>query len=141
MPSPTNQCAPGASNCGLGPLRKSVPLSSRGSSPVTLRNGASHSKGIGARLVCAAFDVTWSSISRSLCLNLYTVKISVPSGRRAVKQNLYSVKMTSYKDSYGKIIQRKQSKPSCGGTNPQAGKGGSRKAGRPAAQIDRRIPL
>src|SRR5258708_17727704 len=81
------------------------------------------------------------AFSRSLCLNLYIVKIQVPSGRRAVKQNLYSVKMTSYKDSYGKIIQRKQSEPSCGGTNPQAGKGGSRKAGRPAAQIDRRIPL
>lgn len=58
MPSPTNQCAPGTSNCGLGPLRYSVPFNSRGSSPVIFRNGASASNGIGARLDRAAFEVT-----------------------------------------------------------------------------------
>src|SRR5947209_19985657 len=106
MPSPTNQCAPGASNCGLGPLRYSVPLSSRGNSPVTLRNGASHSIGIGARLVRAALVVTWSSITRSLRFYLYIVKISLQRRQSPVKQNLYSVKMATYKDSDGKIIQR-----------------------------------
>src|SRR6266403_104963 len=85
MPSPTNQCAPGASNCGLGPLRYSVPLSSRGNSPTTLRNGASHSIGIGARLVGTASVIACCCIARSLSGYLYTVKI-----------NLYSVKMVTY---------------------------------------------
>src|SRR6266481_5086076 len=54
---------------------------------------------------------------------------------------LYIVKMASYKDSHGKIIQRKQSEPSGDGASPQTGEGCSRKARRPAAQIVRRYPL
>src|SRR3954468_20499956 len=140
MPSPTSQCAPGASNCGLGPLRYSVPLSSRGNSPVTFRNGASHSIGIGARLVRAALVETWSSISRLLRLYLYIVKISVTTMPGAVKQNLYSVKMASYKDSHGKIIQRKQNGPPRG-EGPPACKARSRTAGRPAPPCVGRYPL
>ena len=37
-------------NCGFGPLRNSVPSSSRGRSPVTGRCGASHSVATGAKL-------------------------------------------------------------------------------------------
>src|SRR3954452_20963632 len=99
MPSPTNQCAPGESNCGLGPLRESVPLSSRGSSPVIVRKGASHSIGIGARLVRGPLVVTWSSIAPSIYL--YIVKIRVVRMPVPVKQNLYSVKIATYKESHG----------------------------------------
>jgi hypothetical protein len=59
----------------------------------------------------------------------------------SVKQYLYSVKMTTYKDSHGKIIQRKQGQPSSDDAGPQAGEGGSRKARRPAMQIVGRNPL
>src|SRR5260221_820798 len=52
--------------------------------------------------------------------------------------NLYSVKMASYKDSYGKIIQRKQNEPP-GGAPAQASEGRGRAASRPAApRIGRR---
>src|SRR5205807_6526629 len=58
--------------------------------------GASHSIGIGARLVRAASVFTWSSISRFLwVLNLYNVKISISIQWPAVKQNLYSVKIAA----------------------------------------------
>jgi hypothetical protein len=57
-----------------------------------------------------------------------------------VKQNLYSVKMASYKDSHGKIIQRKQTKPHRY-AGPAASKAGGRAASRQAAQIVGRYPL
>src|ERR1700744_5987258 len=95
MPSPTNQCAPGESNCGLGPLRYSVPFNSRGSSPVIFRKGASDSKGIGARL--GGTDLlAVSCCMAAFLLDLYNVKIALGLAKRLVKQNLYSVKIASY---------------------------------------------
>src|SRR5689334_708729 len=123
MPSPTNQCAPGTSNCGLGPLRYSVPLSSRGSSPVTLRNGASHSIGIGARLVRAALVVTWSSIGFLPQWNLYIVKICVIRIPASVKQNLYTVKIPTYKGAHDKKTKGKQGEAPAQSRRDKAGGG------------------
>ena len=41
-----------------------------------------------------------------------------------VKQNLYSVKIATYKDSHGKKSERKQSRPARAGIHPQGSKAG-----------------
>src|SRR6185295_16138389 len=109
----------------------SVPLSSRGNSPVTLRCGASHSIGIGARLVRSVSVFTWSSISRFLrfkSLHRKDIGKAVAAGRQAKS---LQCKNCGYKESHGKNIARDQNDPS--GRREQAGETRRGKAGHPAS--------